>query len=239
MSDIRINASITANTYVPPMQKPITKPEETDSKSTEEASSEAVKSIEYGPVIATSSDGDTVRVKANEDQEQSALYSSNASSVSSNSENYNIQDFAFPPKPPVEGSAPPAGTPKPPIDGSKPNEDEETENEAVTSDNSDSDSGTSTTGSLKAYSESQLQEMYLKGDISQVEYNREIDARNSVNETESSDTSELNSDMANVNAAENSMELTSGTINTLLSGNISDSIPIEIRMQALKTLDNM
>ncbi len=145
------NVAIATNASKPPKL-----PTEPDNSDAAKFSSEIdnVKVGEYGPVIAKSSDGDTVRVKSNDFSEQSGTYT--VGNINTPEKNEKIPEFDLPPSSTI------------PPDRS----------------------------------------------------------------SETIEKSEISTD-------EDSIVINPGAINNILSGNISDSIPIEIRMQALQTLDNM
>ncbi len=231
MSDLKINNILNTNTPdisaarrpAPPQKPPLPKPEQDTTKAAE--ASENVKTEEYGPVIATSSDGDTVRVKSeNENEnEESRIYDAAAATSEKETRQPEIPDVELPPPP----------KPKPEL---KPIE--------TAKGDSTEDTTASSQSSYKTLTKSQLEQMYLQGDISQAAYNLEMDARKAAEEEkakdeQSEDTKEFINDMSDSASRQSEIAQTAANIDTILNGDSSETIPVDVRMQAIQNLDNM
>ncbi len=232
MSDLRIDnllntPSISAARRPEPMQKPpIPKPESDTSKVTED--SEDVKASEYGPVIASSSDGDTVRVKSESEneKEESKIYDAAAATTEKSKETPEVPDVELPPPPPPKPKF------EPPV------------KEAAEAESSNASKPSSRDPSLASLSKSQLEQMYLQGDISQVKYNLELEAREAAKEEREKDaqneeTKEFINDMADSASKQSEIAQTAANIDTIENGDTSDTIPVDVRMQAMQAIDNI
>ena len=231
MSDISVNSNTTVSTSSfsniqskPVQQKPAAAKADSDAAKVT-GDQDDLKTKEYGPVIAKSSDGDTVRVKDKLPVEKSAAY--DATSVdTTNQQEPTLPDFDIPPV-------------------SNPAEAKDTyiktlqKEAAKSSADTDDSTASSNITSYASYTDSQLEQMYLQGDISKIDYDLEMESREAAKEERTKDTSEFTNDMTEDIAKEADMERTAYNIDMLDTGDTSDTIPVEVRMQAMLNLDNM
>ncbi len=245
MANLKINDVLTTPSVSPsprpePIQKPSVSTENTDTSKVSEAS-ENIKAEEYGPIIATSSDGDTVRVKSSNESDESKLYSA-ATGITENDTNaQEIPDIELPPppKPAFEPNTDFEPEPDPDLEPNPNLESATKNNESIIQDSGKSSSDSSQVSSYGSYTESQLKQMYLEGDISQIAYNLEIQAREAAKEEQAKETQEFTNDMADNSAEQNEIAQTAANIDTIENGDTSDTIPVDVRMQAMQTIENL
>ena len=87
-----------------------------------------------------------------------------------------------------------------------------------------------------------LKEMYLKGDISQISYEREMEAREEQQKAREMDERAFSNEMADDSERIREMERTATVIRDVEYGdvNTSDSVaPLEDRLQAIQNADAM
>ena len=215
---------------------------------------EDIRTKEYGPVIARSTDGDTVRVKedkvnAEDDRDKkdnNAIYD-----VSKNDPNKNRNE-----------EVPDVELPEIELKESKPAYEfkpipyepgeflEKTKQEAIKAQDSareiykeaSIDGSSTAQNSVGSYSDSMLKEMYLKGDISQISYEREMEAREEQQKAREMDERTFSNEMADDSERIREMERTATVIRDVEYGdvNTSDSVaPLEDRLQAIQNADAM
>ena len=215
---------------------------------------EDIRTKEYGPVIARSTDGDTVRVKedkvnAEDDRDKkdnNAIYD-----VSKNDPNKNREE-----------EVPDVELPEIELKESKPAYEfkpipyepgeflEKTKQEAIKAQDSvreiykeaSIDGSSTAQNSVGSYSDSMLKEMYLKGDISQISYEREMEAREEQQKAREMDERAFSNEMADDSERIREMERTATVIRDVEYGdvNTSDSVaPLEDRLQAIQNADAM
>ncbi|MCR5581027.1 MAG: hypothetical protein K6F66_05510 [Pseudobutyrivibrio sp.] len=183
-----------------------------------------VKTKEFGPIIAKSEDGDTVRVKIDAAQEKSST------DDSSTTEDYGIQDFTLSPK---EDSSTEE-------DMSTKEEDEtpawkEVIEEELSKEPVISDEITSFVG----YSDSELKQLYLKGEISLMDFDSELESRQAQREAMAIENSKFTAGMMKNNADFSKILQAADSIDNISSDEGESTIPIEIRMQAMASLDTL
>ncbi|SFV04141.1 hypothetical protein [Butyrivibrio sp. INlla21] len=212
-----------------------------------------VRTKEYGPVIARSSDGDTVRVKKDELEEryeqekrESAIYDK-ARNESGRTGEEEIPDVELP-EIELEEYEPEFDFKPIPYE---PGEFlEKTKQEAIKAQDSareiykeaSIDGASSSTGQVGSYSDSMLKEMYLKGDISQISYEREMEAREEQRKAREMDDRAFSADMAEDDDRIREMERTREVIRDVENGdvNTSDDAPsLDQRLQAIQNADAM
>ena len=91
--------------------------------------------------------------------------------------------------------------------------------------------------SYASYSDSELKLLYLKGDISQIDYNQEMNARTARRESETAEAKTFNNDVMSSISKLSQVERDSSTVNALENGETSPTIPDEVRIQALQNFD--
>ncbi len=171
-----------------------------------------VKTKEYGPVIATSEDGDTVRVKMSEDDINSAKSSYSFKAAFEQQPKPEIQDFKLPEstssekdtssyEPPKETSS--NWSPKP--------------------------------TSLASYTEAQLRKMYQNGDISETKYENELKSRSERKETIAKETEAISTEVAKDIVQLSEMENTEKALDLLEYDEAQPRCP-EMRADILQTI---
>lgn len=193
---------------------------------------------EYGPVISRSSDGDTVRVKA-EDQTNT----DNEKKIYDNSqlqENDKANDAA---KPEVQDFDIPKAEYKPfefPDEVKNNAVDNSAQKEAAsTAQAAKETSGPANAASVKNASEAELRRMYLQGDISQTAYNNEEDSRAARQEALKAVNNQFSSEMIKEAAEVTENERSGEAIEALGSDEASETIPLEVRAEFVQNMDNM
>ena len=226
---------------------------------------EEVKASEYGPVIARSDDGDTVRVK-NEKSELKAEEKDSAATIydavkaaNDKKDKEEVPNIELPEKKPEpkeveirkqeqqrskydlseEGEREKLA--KRTAENAKRTTIEESNPELVNSKNREkiTQAGSS---AYAGYTDAQLEQMYLRGDVSQIEYNEEIEARDAAREARLAEATENSREMIENEAESREMERTAEVVNTVQNGNVSEgpgTVPLESRLQAIQNVDNM
>ena len=189
------------------------------------AKAESAKDImteEYGPVVATSEDGDTVRVKNDEDKESDRIHEilqDEIERLKASEEDFETPEYT------VHTA---------PVEDSREDETEESETEESETEEYEAD-----ITSYIGYSDSELKQMYLEGDISQIDYNREMEARKAREEAEASENDKFNKDIAHNISKLSEVAQTEKTVKQIENGDTSSTIPDEIRIQALQNFDTV
>ncbi|RKM55603.1 hypothetical protein D6853_08590 [Butyrivibrio sp. X503] len=216
---------------------------------------EDIRTKEYGPVIARSSDGDTVRVKKEDIQDRderdkkdnNAIYD-----VSKNDASKREQEIV----PEVELPEIELKEKEPrfefkPIPYEPGEFLEKTKQEAIKAKDSAREiykeasidgSSSNSNQTVGSYSDSMLKEMYLKGDISQISYEREMEAREEQRKAREMDDRAFSNDMADETERLREMERTGNVIRDVETGDVNTSdnaAPLEDRLQAMQNIDNM
>ena len=166
---------------------------------------EDIVSKEYGPVVAVSEDGDTVRVKNEDNQEHiHDILQKEIEELEEENEKFEIPDFEV-------------------------HKIEIKETEAPEQKDIDSYVG---------YSDAELKRLYLEGDISQIDYNLEMDARQTRRDAIASESLDFAKSVSNSISQLNDVNSTANTVNVLENGETSNTIPDEVRIHALEALQN-
>ena len=259
------------------------------------AKAEEVKTSEYGPIIAKSGDGDTVRVKndksdlkADDKENSAAIYDANKA-VNDRREKEVVPNIDLPekkqdkettraeelkqkaeealkpereeekiPKPELkEEEIPKQEQKRSKIDLSDKGEREKLAKEAAQNAKRQTIEETNPglvdrknqekiaqagSSAYAGYTDAQLQQMYLRGDVSQIEYNSEIEARDAAREARLESAKENTREIIEDEAASREIERTAETINTIQTGEVAEgegTVPIEARLQAIQNADNM
>lgn len=259
------------------------------------AKAEEVKTSEYGPIIAKSGDGDTVRVKndksdlkADDKENSAAIYDANKA-VNDRREKEVVPNIDLPekkqdkettraeelkqkaeealkperkeakiPKPEVKAEeAPKQEQKRSKIDLSDKGEREKLAKEAAENAKRQTIEETNPglvdrknqekiakagSSAYAGYTDAQLQQMYLRGDVSQIEYNSEIEARDAAREARLESAKENTREIIEDEAESREIERTAEAINTIQTGEVLEgegAVPIEVRLQAIQNADNM
>lgn len=259
------------------------------------AKAEEVKTSEYGPIIAKSGDGDTVRVKndksdlkADDKENSAAIYDANKA-VNDRREKEVVPNIDLPekkqdkettraeelkqkaeealkpereeakiPKPDVKAEeAPKQEQKRSKIDLSDKGEREKLAKEAAENAKRQTIEETNPglvdrknqekiakagSSAYAGYTDAQLQQMYLRGDVSQIEYNSEIEARDAAREARLESAKENTREIIEDEAESREIERTAEAINTIQTGEVLEgegTVPIEVRLQAIQNADNM
>jgi len=232
-----------------------------------------VKTSEYGPVIAKSGDGDTVRVKSNKLEAKSdekdnsatiydALKASNEKREKEAVPNIDLPEKKAEAKPEVKVEAKADEVPSEEQKRSKIDLRDDGEREKLakraaenakrqTIEESDpglynmknQDKITKAGSSAYAgYTDAQLQKMYLNGEVSQIEYNEELEARDAARQARMEATNENTHKVIEAEAESSENERTAEIVNTIQSGNVAEgegTVPIDVRLQAIQNMDQM
>ena len=259
------------------------------------AKAEEVKTSEYGPIIAKSGDGDTVRVKndksdlkADDKENSAAIYDANKA-VNDRREKEVVPNIDLPekkqdkettraeelkqkaeealkpereeakiPKPDVKAEeAPKQEQKRSKIDLSDKGEREKLAKEAAENAKRQTIEETNPglvdrknqekiakagSSAYAGYTDAQLQQMYLRGDVSQIEYNSEIEARDAAREARLESAKENTREIIEDEAESREIERTAEAINTIQTGEVLEgegTVPIEVRLQAIQNADNI
>lgn len=259
------------------------------------AKAEEVKTSEYGPIIAKSGDGDTVRVKndksdlkADDKENSAAIYDANKA-VNDRREKEVVPNIDLPekkqdkettraeelkqkaeealkpereeakiPKPEVKAEeAPKQEQKRSKIDLSDKGEREKLAKEAAENAKRQTIEETNPglvdrknqekiaqagSSAYAGYTDAQLQQMYLRGDVSQIEYNSEIEARDAAREARLESAKENTREIIEDEAESREIERTAEAINTIQTGEVLEgegTVPIEVRLQAIQNADNI
>ena len=163
---------------------------------------------EYGPVVSSSEDGDTVRVK------------------SDNDEDTNIHEF-------LQEKIARLSEKK----FEMPNYEVHTAGKQIQKNNWDTTDDTNDITSFAGYSDSELKQLYLKGDISQIDYNQEMEARASRKESKAEESKSFNTSTVESIGKLSQIERDANTVDIIENEETSSTIPDEIRLQALQNFD--
>ena len=234
MSDININTnpiSTTQNTS--PVQQPISKPvEHSVAKEAPKPAKEApdIKDDQYGPVVSQSDDGDTLRVKEGIAQEKA---SSKDSDKDKSKDEFELQDFQTSDKSAIDIIQEKSAAAKV-IDSFEDMASKETY-EAPERKSYEAP----VSSSLNEYSDSQLKQLYQDGDISAIDYQKEMDSRKAELKAENDSTLKFNTQVAKNIGDQEDVERTANTMNLIESGNYSDIIPLDVRLESIATIQKL
>ena len=249
------------------------------------AKAEEVKTSEYGPIIAKSGDGDTVRVKndksdlrADDKENSAAIYDANKA-VNDRREKEIVPNIDLPEKK-QEQKAVEAKQEEPKVAEASKREvkaeeapkQEQQRSQINLNDKSDREKlakkaaesakrqtieetnpglvdrknqekiAQAGSSAYSGYTDAQLEQMYLRGDVSQIEYNQEVEARDAAREARLESAKENTREIIEDEAESREIERTAETINTIQTGEVLEgegAVPIEARLQAIQNLDNM
>ncbi|SFH72369.1 hypothetical protein SAMN04487830_10690 [Pseudobutyrivibrio sp. OR37] len=207
-NNLHIENSAPAKSAQAPQQTSTPKPKIEAEKPDKKASAD-ILSKEYGPVVSKSKDGDTVRVKHDEDE-------GNKIHEILQEEIEKLQEQNSHEKPDFETHATVT---------------------QIQKNNWDISSEAIDVTSYAGYSDSKLKELYLKGDISQIDYNQEMEARAARRENERIEAQSFNKDFATSISKLSQVERDARTVDEIQNGQQSTTIPDEIRIQALQNFD--
>ncbi|MBO6129662.1 MAG: hypothetical protein J6P79_12315 [Pseudobutyrivibrio sp.] len=163
---------------------------------------------EYGPVVSSSKDGDTVRVKHDNDEESNLHKILQEELERLSEKKFEMPDYEV-----------------------------HTAANEIQKNTWDMAEEASTITSFAGYSDSELKQLYLKGDISQIDYNQEMESRTARKASEAEDLQSFNNTTAKSFAKLSQIENDANTVDIIESGQVSDTIPDEIRIQALQNFD--
>lgn len=214
---------------------------------------EDIRTREYGPVIARSSDGDTVRVKKEDiedrddrdKRENGGIYDMSKNEVAGKTKE-EIPDVELPDIELKEYE--PAFEYEPVL--YEPGEYmEKTKQEAIKAQDSareiykeESIGGADSGEAVGRYSDSMLKEMYLKGDISEISYEREVEAREQEREARGLEDKKFSEDLADDTERLREMERTGELVRDVEKGEVNTSdntAPLDDRLQAIQNADAM
>ena len=91
------------------------------------------------------------------------------------------------------------------------------------------------------YTDAQLQQMYLRGDVSQIEYNAEVEARDAAREARLESANENSRKIIEDEAESREIERTEDMVNTIQTGDVLEgegTVPLEVRLQAIQNAEN-
>ena len=240
MSDISINHSLNSVNAANIIRANDGTSKASTSKTTDKAkkddSKKDIVSEEYGPVVSVSEDGDTVRVKNEEASEGIHDMLQKEIENLEEQEEFETPDF----------NVYIAQSSVSKVSESETSEPAETES-AVPAHEAYEPAAASSSyeapepdiTSYVGYSDSELKEMYLEGDISQIDYNKEMDARKAMREAEEKEATEFNNSIADNISKLAVANQTENTVNTIENGETSSTIPDELRLQALQNFDTV
>ena len=227
MSDISINANITpinvTDNTAPSHSTTASKTKDTDTK----AASEDVVSEEYGPVVSVSDDGDTVRVKNEKNQEGVHDILQDELDNLKEQESFEMPDFNLHTATTADSQA--VASESDVYEAADSYEYEEAEEQTASTDIT----------SYIGYTDQELKQMYLEGDISQIDYNLEMEAREARREAEASEADTFNKSVADSISKISDIDRTANTVNVLENGETSNTISDELRIQALQNFDTV
>lgn len=218
MPDISNNINKVNTAPITKAPEPAPSPKPSPAKATDSpAKSEPSKDIvteEYGPVIATSEDGDTVRVKNDEEKESDHIHEilqDEIARLEAQEEDFETPEYNVHTAP-VEDAI-----------------------EEVPE--SETDTYEADITSYIGYSDSELKQMYLEGDISQIDYNQEMEAREARRDAQAAQNDEFTKSVADNITKLSEANQSAKTVETLEKGETSDTIPDEVRIEALQNFD--
>lgn len=180
-------------------------PEKHDIPDAPEPKTEDVVSKEYGPVVSVSEDGDTVRVK-NEDNQKHIhdILQKEIEELEEEHEKFKVPDFEIHK-----------------IEIKEPETPEITNKDLY---------GT--------YSDSELTRLYLEGDISQIDYDIEMEARKTRRDAIAAESLDFSNSVSNSISQLADVKNTKVTVNTLENKETSSTLSDELRIHALEALQN-
>ncbi len=225
MSDITINHSLNSVNAANNIPANDGTSKASTSKTTDKAkkddSKKDIVSEEYGPIVSVSEDGDTVRVKNEEASEGIHDMLQKEIENLKEQEEFETPDFNVY------------------MAQSSVSEVSELETSEPAAASSSYEAPEPDITSYLGYSDSELKEMYLEGDISQIDYNKEMDARKAMREAEEKEATEFNNSIADNISKLAVTNQTENTVNTIENGETSSTIPDELRLQALQNFDTV
>lgn len=230
MSDISINNSITQSNNISASQnspKPnnITNKTPVTKESAPKPNEVDAKTKEFGPIVSTSSDGDTVRVKENTVQGKS-MPKDIDESISE--DEYSVQNFET-----SESDSALESYEYEPIDITYSETAKPIEYEPVEVETAEAEAAQNLT-SYVGISDSDLKLMYLKGEISQQDYTLEIESRKEIREATSLNSEKFANSIANDITSMAEANRTEATVKAIENGNTSDTIPLDMRLKAIE-----
>ena len=92
--------------------------------------------------------------------------------------------------------------------------------------------------SYNTYSDQQLEQMYLKGEISRIDYQNEMESREAEDEAEAEESEEFGREMSGINAIGRKMENDINAISTAYNSDNASGITAQQRLAAMEGLDN-
>ena len=302
MADLSINSQISnslnssVNTRgIEPQKTADAKSIDTQNRNTDEnrqaigkdaaSKAEDVRTSEYGPIIAKSGDGDTVRVKneksdlrADDKEKSAAIYDVNKA-VNDRREKEVVPNIDLPEKKQEQKAVEAkqeepqvAEAPKREVKAEEAPKQEQQRSQIDLNDKSDREKlakkaaesakrqtieetnpglvdrknqekiAQAGSSAYSGYTDAQLEQMYLRGDVSQIEYNQEVEARDAAREARLESAKENTREIIENEAESREIERTAETINTIQTGEVLEgegTVPIEARLQAIQNLDNM
>ena len=302
MADLSINSQISnslnssVNTRgIEPQKTADAKSIDTQNRNTDEnrqaigkdaaSKAEDVRTSEYGPIIAKSGDGDTVRVKneksdlrADDKENSAAIYDVNKA-VNDRREKEIVPNIDLPEKKQEQKAVEAkqeepkvAEAPKREVKAEEAPKQEQQRSQIDLNDKSDREKlakkaaesakrqtieetnpglvdrknqekiAQAGSSAYSGYTDAQLEQMYLRGDVSQIEYNQEVEARDAAREARLESAKENTREIIEDEAESREIERTAETINTIQTGEVLEgegTVPIEARLQAIQNLDNM
>ena len=302
MADLSINSQISnslnssVNTRgIEPQKTADAKSIDTQNRNTDEnrqaigkdaaSKAEDVRTSEYGPIIAKSGDGDTVRVKneksdlrADDKENSAAIYDVNKA-VNDRREKEVVPNIDLPEKKQEQKAVEAkqeepkvAEAPKREVKAEEAPKQEQQRSQIDLNDKSDREKlakkaaesakrqtieetnpglvdrknqekiAQAGSSAYSGYTDAQLEQMYLRGDVSQIEYNQEVEARDAAREARLESAKENTREIIENEAESREIERTAETINTIQTGEVLEgegTVPIEARLQAIQNLDNM
>jgi len=229
------------------------------------AKAEEVKASEYGPIIAQSGDGDTVRVKNDKsdlkaDEKDSAVTIYDAVKAANDKrEKEAVPNIDLPEKKKETEAAQAAAEEqkRSKIDLTDKGEREKLAKQAAENAKrqtiEESDPGLynrknqekitqAGSSAYAGYTDAQLQQMYLRGDVSQIEYNQEIEARDAAREARLESANDNTRKIIEEEAESSNLERTAEAVNTIQNGDVLEgegTVPIDVRLQAMQNADNL
>lgn len=229
------------------------------------AKAEKVKASEYGPIIAQSGDGDTVRVKndksdlkADEKDSAATIYDA-VKAANDKREKEAVPNIDLPEKKKETEAAQAAAEEqkRSKIDLTDKGEREKLAKQAAENAKrqtiEESDPGLynrknqekitqAGSSAYAGYTDAQLQQMYLRGDVSQIEYNQEIEARDAAREARLESANDNTRKIIEEEAESSNLERTAEAVNTIQNGDVLEgegTVPIDVRLQAMQNADNL
>ena len=219
ISSIRSNTNLINNSNTALQSSVSTASNQVKSNSTSTTNaSDNIVNDEYGPIVSVSKDGDTLRVKT--DSNQDSIYDLSDPLVEANHEMVDFhvnspvtqeikQDTSSISESIAEASTEPGGIEK----------------------------YLSEITSYVGFTDSELKQLYLKGLISQIDYTVEMDSRNARKEAAAEENAVFSDSISDRISKISDIDRDAKTVNSIESGNTSDTLSDQIRMQALQNFD--